>query len=43
MDNLNRAISLLMKLIFSVADRQMIDKTVKEVIDLLEKAKKELG
>ena len=43
MEYIDRAISLLMKIIFSVADRGKIDKSVKEAIDLLRKAKKELG
>lgn len=42
MEYLDRAISILMKLIFKFADRAEIDKTIKEVIDLLEKSKKEL-
>ena len=43
MDYINKAISKLMKLLFSTVDRKEIDKTVNEVIKLLEKAKKELG
>ena len=43
MDYINRAISILMKLIFRTVDRAAIDKAVKEAIDLLEMAKKELG
>lgn len=43
MDYINRAISILMRLIFSTVGRSEIDKAVKEAIDLLEKAKKELG
>lgn len=43
MEHIDRAISLLMKILFSVADREKIDKVVKEAIDLLRKAKKELG
>lgn len=43
MDYINKAISKLMKLLFSTVDRKEIDETVEEVIKLLEKAKKELG
>lgn len=42
MEYLDRAISILMGLIFKTADRAEIDRTIKEVIDLLEKSKKEL-
>lgn len=43
MDYINKAISKLMKLLFSTVGRKEIDETVNEVIKLLEKAKKELG
>ena len=43
MDYINEAISELMNLLFRTADRKEIDETVKKVIDLLKKAKKELG
>ena len=43
MEHIDMAISLLMKILFSFADREKIDKTVKEAIDMLIKAKKELG
>lgn len=42
MEYLDRAISILMRLLFKIADRAEIDRTIKEVIDLLEKSKKEL-
>ena len=42
MEELDKAISILMKLIFRPADRAEIDRTVKEAIDLLQKHKKQL-
>ena len=42
MDELNKAISILMELLFRPADRAEIDKTIKEAVSLLRKAKKEL-
>ena len=41
-EELDKAISTLMKLVFRTADRKEIDNTIKEVIDLLEKAKKKM-
>ena len=43
MDKLNQAISMLMKLLFRVADRREIDTTIKEVVRLLEDAREELS
>lgn len=43
MDKLNQAISILMKLVFRPADRAEIEKTIREVIRLLENARDELS
>ena len=42
MEELDKAIAILLELLFKVADRWDIDKTIKEAVDLLQKHKRKL-